>query len=203
MIRPLLGLACAGMISACTSTAPVQTITFAQSDVEATTPPGYCVDGESSQPGNGFAVLAPCRTLGANVAAPSIIGVATVQVGEAESGNILDEESDLRDFLVTEAGSALLSSEGESEDVTILSTQAFGNQVMVHFLDSGQPPFSGLQDEEWRAFTQANGRLITIAVRGLAQAPLQDGPGAGLLKLIAAGIRAAVSSEDMETASAT
>ncbi len=203
MIRTLLGVACAGAIGACTPIAPVQTIAFAQSEVVATTPPGYCVDGQSSQPGNGFAVLAPCRTLGADVAAPSVIGVATVQVGEADSGSILDEETALRDFLITDAGNALLSSEGESEDVTVLSTQAFNNQVMVHFVDAGLPALSGLQDEEWRAFTQANGRLVTIAVRGLAQAPLEDGPGAGLLKLVVAGVKAAVSSVETETVPAT
>lgn len=186
-----MAIALAGAVAACTQTPP-QSIALVDGDVIATSPAGYCVDQGSSQPDAGFAVLAPCATLGARVAAPTVIGVATVQVGPQDSGSILDEEIALRDFLITDAGNALLSSDGVGDDVTILSTQAFNSQVMVHFFDLGLPPLAGLQGEEWRAFTQANGRLVTIAVRGLAQAPLQDGPGAGLLKLVIAGVRAAV-----------
>ena len=191
MIRTLMAIALAGAMAACTQ-APPQTIVLADGDVIATSPAGYCVDGGSSQPDAGFAVLAPCATLGASAAAPAVIGVATIQVGPQESGSILDDEVALSDFLITDAGNALLSSDGVGDDVTVLSTQAFSNQVMVHFVDAGLPPLAGLQSEEWRTFTQANGRLVTIAVRGLAQAPLQDGPGAGLLKLVVAGVRAVV-----------
>ncbi|WP_341367313.1 dihydroxy-acid dehydratase [Yoonia sp. BS5-3] len=202
MIRAFWGGICAGAIAACTPVAPAQTVALAGGDVSVTTPAGYCVDGQASTPRNGFAVLAPCATLGAQTGAPSVIGVATVQVGAPESGTIMDDEAALRDFLITDAGNALLSSEGEGADVTILSTQAFDNQVMVHFADAGPAPLAGLQPEEWRAFTRANGRLVTIAVRGLAQAPLQDGPGAGLLKLVISGVKAVTSAAPAATPAA-
>ncbi|MEO0931790.1 MAG: dihydroxy-acid dehydratase [Pseudomonadota bacterium] len=187
----LVGLASMLALTACTPIAPSRTVAFADGTVIATTPTGYCVDGGSSQPANGFAVMVPCATLGEDAAVPEVIGVATVQVGPAESGAVAGSEIALRDFLITDAGNALLSNIGKGEDVTILSTQAFNGRVMVHFTDKGTPPLPGLQGEEWRAFTDVNGRLVTIAVRGLATAPLQDGPGAGLLKLILGGIGAA------------
>lgn len=190
MLRFFAGLALAFASTACTPSAPAKTVTLADGDVIATTPEGYCVDGPSSQVGNGFAVLAPCATLGGAGAVPKIVGVATLQVGPPGSGAVEDTEIALRDFLITDAGNALLSREGKDSDVTILSTQAFNNRVMVHFIDKGTPPL-GLQREEWRAFTDVNDRLVTIAVRGLASAPLQDGPGAGLLKLVLSGVKGA------------
>lgn len=179
-------------LAACTPVAPTQSVARLDGGVIATTPDGYCVDGETSRPGDGFALLAPCATLGEPEPVPDVVGVATVQVGPADSGSVAGAEGALRDYLITDGGAVLLSQSGNPEDITILSTQAFNGQVMVHFTDAGAPPLAGLQSEEWRAFTDINGRLVTIAVRGLAAAPLQDGPGAGLLKLILAGVQAAV-----------
>ncbi|MEJ8561719.1 dihydroxy-acid dehydratase [Yoonia sp. GPGPB17] len=185
-------------IAACTPlTTATRSVSLGQGDVVATTPVGYCVDDVSSQPASDFAVLAPCTSLGADSVAPDVIGVATVQVGPAESGNAAADELALRDFLITDEGVSLLSQAGDASTVEILSSQAFNSQVMVHFTDSSPPPLAGLQNEEWRAFTNVNGRLVTIGVRGLAVAPLGDGPGATLLKLILAGVQAATT--DTET----
>lgn len=194
MIRLCLGLGIALGIAACSPPTSVRSIALLEGEIIAITPDGYCVDGEISKPGTGFAVMAPCATLGEPENAPDIIGFATVQVGPRASGAVTGAEIAMRDFLITEAGAGLLSQAGNAQDVNILSTQAFNSQVMVHFADEGPPPFAGLQSEEWRAFTDINGRLVTIAVRGLAVAPLQDGPGAGLLKLILAGVQAATES---------
>jgi len=159
-------------------------------DVIAASPDGYCVDMTTSRPQDDFALLAPCSTLGAAGETPDVIGVVTVQVGPVESGLIAEDEIALRDFLITDSGTELLSRTGNAKDIEVLSTQAFSNQVMVHFTDQGAPPLTGLQREEWRAFRNINGRLVTIAVRGLAAAPLQDGPGATLLKQILSGVQA-------------
>jgi hypothetical protein len=164
-------------------------VSLADGDILAVSPSGYCVDNLASQPRRDFAVLAPCATLGGTQGVPEVIGMATIQVGPADSGAIAQDEIALRDFLITDTGAGLLSQEGDAGDVTILSTQAFSDQVMVHFADTGRPPIAGLQAEEWRAFRDMNGRLVTIGVRGLAAAPLQDGPGAGLLKRILAGLQ--------------
>jgi hypothetical protein len=191
MMRFIVGLVGALTITACTTATPTRSTALLEGGVIAVSPDGYCVDGESSAPKTGFAVMAPCATLGEPEPAPDIVGIATVQVGPAESGLVAGDEIAMRDFLITDAGNGLLSQAGKAEDVNILSTQAFNSQVMVHFTDAGPPPIAGLQNEEWRAFTDINGRLVTIAVRGLAVAPLQDGPGAGLLKLILAGVQTA------------
>lgn len=194
MIRIVMALLGALAVTACTAqmNAPTRSISLGEGQVIATAPAGYCVDAISSQPANDFAILAPCASLGSDGAAPDVIGFATVQVGPAESGSIANDEIALRDYLITDDGTSLLSQTGEAETVDVLSTQAFNSQVMIHFTDDSPPPFSGLQSEEWRAFTNVNGRLVTIGVRGLTAAPLQEGPGATLLKLILAGVQGAV-----------
>jgi hypothetical protein len=176
-------------LAACVPTAPTKSLSLAQGGILAIPPSGYCVDDVASQPRRDFAVLAPCATLGGTEPVPDVIGMATVQAGPVGSGTIAEDEIALRDFLITDAGASLLSRSGNAGDITILSTQAFSDQVMVHFTDRGAPPIAGLQREEWRAFRSLNGRLLTVSLRGLSASPLRDGPGAGLLKQILAGIR--------------
>ena len=184
-------------ISACMPAGTAtRSVSLGDGAVIATTPEGYCVDDVASKPARDFAILAPCATLGAEAAVPDVIGVATVQVGPADSGSIATDELSLRDYLITDDGARLLSQSGDAADVDILSSQAFNSQVMIHFKDAGPPPVSGLQGEEWRAFTNINGRLVTIGVRGLAIAPLTEGPGATLLKLVLAGVKAATTSAE-------
>jgi hypothetical protein len=189
-------------LAACTALAPSKSVTLAEGEIVAVPPSGYCVDNVSSQPRRDFAVFVPCVMLDVGedtqIRSPDVVGVATVQVGPENSGAIVQDEIALRDFLITNAGASLLSQSGNANDITILSTQTFSDQVMVHFADRGAPPFAGLQREEWRAFRNINGRLLTIGVRGLSVAPLRDGPGAGLLKLILAGIQSTLETEDLD-----
>ena len=201
MIRAYVAFIGVLAFTACTpmTAPPTRSVALAQGEVIATSPAGYCVDDVASHPERDFAILAPCATLGANSAAPDLVGFATVQVGPADSGSIAVDELALRDYLITKEGARLLSQTGDAETVDILSTQAFDSRVMIHFTDVGPPPMAGLQNEEWRAFTNVNGRLVTIGVRGLAMAPLREGPGATLLKLVLAGIQAAVTDEVPDT----
>lgn len=190
MIRAKSALLALSALSACMLTAPDRAATFASGAIVLQAPAGYCVDTLASRPADDFAVLAPCATLGVDTPAPDIVGLVTVLAGGPGSGTIVNDEIALRDFLTTAEGRALLSQSDTANDIRILSTQAFDDQVMVHFTDQGEPPLEGLQNDEWRAFRNIGGRLVTVGVRGLAVAPLQDGPGAGLLKLVLGGLRA-------------
>ena len=189
-------------LAACTPPAPSTSVALAEGEILAVPPTGYCVDNVSSQPRRDFAVFVPCVMLdtseNSEISSPDVVGLATVLVGPEESGAIAQDEIALRDFLITDAGASLLSQSGNADDITILSTQAFDDQVMVHFADSGAPPFAGLQREEWRAFRNINGRLLTIGVRGLSAAPLRDGPGAGLLKQILSGIQSTLETGELD-----
>lgn len=179
-----------GAMTACTAGPPVRSMALVGGDVTVTTPAGYCVDGSASKPRAGFAVIAPCSTLGTGDAAPAVLGLATVQVGPADSGSVAGAEPAWRDLLNSDSGAALLSAVGRSDTVTVLGSQVQANAVKVHFADTAPPPMAGLQADEWRAFLDMNGRLVTVAVRGPARAPLQDGTGAWLLDSVLKGLRA-------------
>lgn len=176
---------CAGLVllmtTACFDAPPMQSMALVGGDITAATPPGYCLDGSASRPGDGFAVIAPCAAFGGDDAVPRVVGVATIQVGLPDSGIVAGAETGLRDLLVSDAGAALLSAAGGADTITVLGSQVQDNMVKVHFTDTAAPPMAGLQDHEWRAFLDLKGRLVTVAVRGPADAPLTDGTGAWLL----------------------
>ena len=200
MLRAILSLCGVLAVAACTPPEATRSVSLGDGSIAAQAPLGYCVDRAASQPRRDFAVFVPCAALAQSDDVPDVVGLVTVQVGPEESGQIAQDEIALRDFLISDQGTQLLSQTGDSTEITILSSQAFSDQVMVHFADTGAPPLAGLQPEEWRAFRDIGGRLVTIGVRGLASAPLPDGIGAGLLKLIIAGVRATASEEAEITA---
>lgn len=177
--------------TACMPGPPVRSMVLVGGDITATTPVGYCIDPTASRPVDGFAVIAPCATLGSDDASPAVLGVATVQVGPTDSRAVAGAEPALRDLLVSDAGAALLSARGSSDTITVLGSRVDDNIVKVHFTDTAAPPMSGLQAEEWRAFLDMKGRLVTVAVRGLAKAPLTDGTGAWMLDLMIKGLLSA------------
>ncbi len=197
MIRTFIALLGLLALNACSllptdTGVPSRSVTLGDGLVTATTPDGYCVDDIASQPTRDFAVLLPCAVLGIGQTRPDVVGFATIQVGPTDSGVIVDDVSALRDYLATDDGVRLLSRNSDESDIEILSSQAFDSQVMIYFADAGPPPLAGLQGDEWRAFTAVNGRLVTIGVRGLDVAPLTEGPGATLLKVVLAGVKAVV-----------
>jgi hypothetical protein len=164
-------------------------VIFPESNVIVQAPTGYCVDGTASKPHNGFAVVAPCVTLGGTQPTPSTVAVATIQVGPEGSGAVTGSETALRDFLESDAGTALLSTTGDSDTVTSIEAQAADGRVIVRFNDSAPHGLPGLQSLEWRAFKDVNGRLVTIALRGLASMPLNDSTGIRLLNAMTSAVK--------------
>lgn len=177
-----------GVLSACTQPAPQVSMTLLGGDLTVTAPQGYCLDMAASAARRGFAVMAPCATLEADKPMPRVIGLATVQVGDTDSGEILGDGEELRDFLLTDAGAAILSEAGRADMVEVIGSQVKENAVKVHFVDSSPPAFDGAQSDEWRAFLAIGGRLVTVAVRGLEASPLNDGTGGWLLDNVVAGL---------------
>ena len=175
-------------LSACMSGPPVRSVALAGGAVVAQAPDGYCVDPTASRPGDGFAIMAPCATLGHAEAPPPLVGVATVQVGDANSRAVTGAEQDWRRMLESDSGAALLSKNGQGDTVTVLGAQAQPNNVKVYFADTAPRPMPNVQAQEWRAFLDLNGRLVTVGVRGLASAPLTDGTGGWLLDMMVKGL---------------
>ncbi|WP_019953459.1 hypothetical protein [Yoonia vestfoldensis] len=190
MFRHALALTGIAALAACDPVGVAQPVAMRDGDLIVTPPRGYCADPLSSRLRAGFAVFAPCVTLGTEAPIPAVLGVATVQAGDANSAMVVGAESSLRDFLISPQGAGLLSKGGSGATVSVVSSQAFGGRVVVHFRDSGAPPMDGLGQDEWRAFTDVDDRLVTVSVRGLDDAPLSAGRGAALLDQMVGGVSA-------------
>lgn len=189
MFRRAIALVGIAALAACDPVAVAQPVALLTGDLVVTPPAGYCADPVSSRLRAGFAVFAPCVTLGTDAPVPSIIGVAIVQAGDTGSAMVTSGETGLRDFLTSPQGAGLLS-KGSSATITVISSQTSGGRVTVHFRDTGAPPMDGLGPDEWRAFTDIGGRLVTVSVRGLDDAPLSAARGNALLDQVLRGLSA-------------
>lgn len=192
MMRSLVCVTGVVACAACTPVATQRSVIFPNSSVIVQAPTGYCVDGPASEPDSGFAVVALCATLGGAQSLPSTAAVATIQIGPAESGAVSGSETDMRDFLETQAGAAILSGSGQSSTISDVDAQAADGRVTVHFTDSAPHSMPGLQTQEWRAFKDVNGRLVTVALRGLVGAPLDESTGIWLLNAMTTGVKPVV-----------
>lgn len=190
MRHPIFWLAVLFVAAGCSSTSvvPQKTLALVDAGIVATAPAGYCVDPAASDADAGFAVMAPCATLGGTDTPPDVLGVATLQVGPADSGAVTGSEDALVSLFASDAGAVLLSAQGDPDLITVNDADKGENTVTVQFTDRGAPPIAGLGVDEWRGFTDINGRLVTVGVRGLAAAPLADGTGMWLLNLIMTGL---------------
>lgn len=196
MFRHALALSGTLALAACNPVGVAQPVAMLGGDLVMTPPAGYCGDPVSSRLRAGFAVFAPCVTLGTQGPAPQVVGVATVQAGDTGSAMVNGTETGLRDFLISQQGAGLLSKGGSGATVSVVSSQAFDGRVVVHFRDTGEPPMDGLGPDEWRAFTDIDDRLVTVSVRGLEEAPLSAGRGSALLDQMMRGLSSATITAD-------
>ncbi len=157
-------------------------IALAGGAVTATGPDNFCVDPRASRTRDGFAILAPCVLLTGE--GPGVPGLAliTVQVGDAGTASVAGSEPVFEAFLKGDAGAALLSATGDAGAITVRRTRASGGVVTVFFDDTNPPPIAGTQPTEWRGFLDLSGRLVTVSLRGLADAPLSVSVGDALLR---------------------
>lgn len=190
MIRPALAVFGILAMAACDPAGIATPVGMLDGDLVITPPAGYCIDPLSSRPRAGFAVFAPCMTLGTEAAWPAILGVATVQAGDAGSAMVTGDEAALRDFLTSPQGAGLLANGGSQTAISVVSSQSDGGRVTVHFRDTAAPLIDGLGQDEWRAFTDVGDRLVTVSVRALDDAPITAGRGAALLDIVVKGVQA-------------
>jgi len=188
-LRAFIWGLCGLVLTACSQfSPPTKSLQLVDGTIAAHAPDGYCVDPVVSRAGDGFAVMAPCSALGSNQQPPDVHAVATVQVGPPQSALVANDEEAVVSFLASEDGAGLLSGSGTAEDIEVLSATHGADTVTIHFSDAGAPPFDGLDQEEWRSFTDIGGRLVTVSVRGLIRRPLESGAGARMVSRILLGL---------------
>ena len=140
----------------------------------AAAPEGYCINMPTSRPQTGFVLMTAC-------AANRTPAVITMQVGAANTALVNGSEPLLAAFLESGDGAQLLSGENDAAKIDVRRAMQSRNRVTVLFDDGNPPPLEGMQAREWRIFTDAGNRLVTLAVRGLSTDPLADSAGLDLL----------------------
>lgn len=160
-------------------------------DVVGVGPQGYCVDPDSSRPSKGFAILAPCATLGVEGAPAVIRGITTIQAGPEGSASVSADADGFAAYLKGPDATLMLSRSGEAATVTVTEVRKFAGHVAVYLRDAAPAHIDGAQESEWRAFVDIAGRLLTISVRGLDAAPLNAAEGSSLLDQAVAAMFAA------------
>lgn len=172
-------------------TPAVTSVAMFAGDVTAVGPNGYCVDPDSSRPKRGFAILAPCFTLGVAGAPVVLSAITTVQAGPDGSAIVSQDADGFAEYLRGPDGPFVLSRSGEPQTVQISEVRTFDRHVAVYLRDQAPARIEGAQEAEWRAFLDISGRLLTISVRGLDAAPLSSSAGSALLDQAVAAVIAA------------
>lgn len=195
--RLFLGMIAAAALAACEpvpdlSGPPTTTVRLAGA-VTLTGPAGYCVDPVVTKPRQGFALLAACAAMTADEtdAYPDLIALITVQVGADGSGAVAGQEDAFGAFMETPQGAALLSASAIGGPIAVRVTQTAPNTVAVYTEDIADPGISGTQKQAWRLFTDVRGRLVTITVRGLTDAPLSQSASRALLDAVVTALHSA------------
>lgn len=176
-------------------------VTVAGRPVIVAAPPGFCIDAPSTTMTNAgaFVLMSDCALLGkqgAGRGGRAPVGAAlTASVSSGGLGGEGDDEAatldELRDFLDTADGRALVGRSGRANRVRILSTQLKDDVLYVLVEDRGQQPIAGIDPRFWRAFLEVNDRMTVLSVIGF------EGTGPGLqdalndLAAAAAAIKAA------------
>ena len=149
--------------------------------IKVRSPDGFCIDQRSSRASTGFVVMAGCAIVSSTKVMPQTHALITVQVGESGSAVVVGAEEELKELFQSEAGGALLSHSGDTAAVSVKEVVVQGAAVVVGFHDSAAPSVEGLTQDEWRAFFDLGGRLVTIAVRGYDHSPINDSQAKSLL----------------------
>ncbi len=175
---------------------PAAQLAMFDGDVVTVGPNGYCADAVASRPDKGFAIFAPCATLGVKDTAAVVNAITTVQVGESGSAIVQSDPAELAAVLAGAFGPSILARGGDAETVTVTTVQQNGARVSVYFTDSAATVIESMQNAEWRSFFDLNDRLVTVSVRGIDAAPLSERDGVVLLEQAVAALIAANTSAD-------
>ena len=157
---------------------------FGTAKVQA--PDGFCIDRSASQLATGFALMVPCTVLDNSFEFPQHSAFITVQMGGRGTAGIAGTEDFLRDQLLTESSSEILSYLSVTE---ILETDIEDGAVAVHYRVAETERTDTLSNDIWRVFADVDGRLTTISLRGYESAPLTVDDGRTLLYLVLRTLR--------------
>lgn len=152
--------------------------TVSEGQITISGPSGYCVDLRSSRDGQdgAFVLLGNCAALNGSGRVPRARALltATVLLGAPPGESLRTEFQRMADFFVTAEGRKALSRDGVAESVRIARIVTSGD--VLYILAEDRAPLAGypVVPEYWRAILALRGRLISLSVLGLPDAPMDS-----------------------------
>jgi len=142
-------------------------------------PAGFCVDPESSRLSDetAFVFLGSCAALNGKGArlTPRAVLTASVMPGAPAGDAFRAQMRDLAAYLMTDEGRASLARDGRARSVQIAEVLLVGDALFLRARD--RAPLAGhrVVPEYWRAILARRGRLLSLSVLSLAEAPVEAG----------------------------
>jgi hypothetical protein len=186
----LLGLGgCAAGESADAPGPHARAVAAGATRVTLAAPAGFCMDRRASRPAADPPMLLflPC---GEDAPVRPALLTATAAPGDP-TDTVVGSGPALERYLRSAPGRAGLSRSGQAESVTVLGTVMRGGALVVHLRDTSPPPAPGLSATYRRAFLDAGGALVSVAVLGIADDPLGNVESRVLLDRFVAATKAA------------
>jgi hypothetical protein len=153
-----------------------------QGALNIATPMGYCVDQAASREGQDSAIVLMGRCTDRAAVKPALV---TLSVGQAGSAGVLAAGgAELATFFTSPEGRATLSPTGRAAEVRVVEALSSGDAFLMRLQEAGDPGY-------WRAILGLRGRLITVSVKGTAEAALPVTEGREILDRTVAGLRRA------------
>ena len=99
---------------------------------------------------------------------------ATVLLGAPPGEDLTNEFRRMSEFFVTEAGRKALARDGKADSIRIERIIAAGD--VLYILAEDRAPLAGypVEPEYWRAIFARKGRMISLTVLGLLDAPIDQ-----------------------------
>ena len=160
-------------------------------------PSGFCIDqAQSHESGaTAFVLLGSCASLSRSAEAehPAAKAVLTASITPANPGAAPLSKSfkQLEAYFRSEAGRAALSRSGNAATVKVVRTQVAGDVFLFELTDTAPAGNNRVQARSWRGLMQVRGRIVSLAVLGLAAEPLNSTTLRMLASDFAAALRAA------------
>ena len=184
----------AAMLSRFTDPPPAR-MGVAQGSVIVAGPKGFCIDRDVSQDTGGataLTVLSACRGLGAGMFTPMPAHPAVLTAAVASKGRLIEVEGAapaLTAYFASARGRAALSRSGKAETVAVQESFAEDGAFLLHLSDRAPFSWGTVEPDYWRALLQAGGRMVTVSVLSLPDAPLDRDEGLALLREFIASLR--------------
>lgn len=186
MKHPVLALSLSGiLLAACVGGAGLggsSAKPVLQGALNIATPAGYCVDQAASREGEDSAIVLMGRCSDRALVKPALV---TLSVGQAGSAGVMTAGgAELAAFFTSPEGRATLSPNGRAAEVRVVEAMSAGDAFLMRLQEAGQPGY-------WRAVLGLRGRLITLSVKGAAEAALPAAEGREILDRTVAALRRA------------